>query len=266
MRQPIVAGRFYPGSPQALSQTLQDLFPTEKQEKTAARGVVSPHAGYVFSGGVAAKTLSMIDIPETVLVIGPNHHGRGAAVALSGEDWNMVTGIVPNASGLTAALNSHCDLIQTDELAHRDEHSLEVQLPFLQALQKNLTFSAMVVSRLSYQQCTEVGEAIARAITEYGKKVLIVASSDMNHYESRSVSRKKDQKALDAIMALDSEELYRTVFANSISMCGVIPVVITMVATRILGTDRATLVEYTDSGAVSGDTDQVVGYAGIIMH
>jgi hypothetical protein len=266
MRQPAVADRFYPGSPQALSKAVTGLFPTAKTtKKTKALAIVSPHAGYVYSGALAAETFFAVEIPETVIILGPNHHGQGAPVALSTLTWDMPLGRVPVDREIADHLLEISQLIKIDETAHKFEHSLEVQVPFLQMLQKNLHIVPLVLSRISYPLCEEVAESLAETINGSDKDLLIVASSDMSHYEPRRVTEQKDRSALKCIERLDPYELYRTVLDNHISMCGVIPVVIAILAAKACGAKQSKLVGYTDSGYVSGDTDQVVGYAGVII-
>lgn len=264
-RLPAVADRFYPGDPVSLKREVQDLIGTAQLDKQKALAIVSPHAGYIYSGGVAAETLRKVEVPETVIILGPNHHGRGTDVALSTTTWQMPMGEVPIDLNLAKMILSKSELIQEDELAHRFEHSLEVQVPFLQALQKNLTIVPLVISQISYQFCEHVAQSIADCIQESGKEVLIVASSDMTHYEPRRIAVKKDSLALDKLLGLDPAGLYRTIVEKRITMCGFIPATIAVLAAIQCGAKQATLVRYTDSGEVSGDTDQVVGYAGVII-
>jgi MEMO1 family protein len=267
MRQPAVADRFYPGSPAALRSAVAELLPaTQPAEKQHARAVVSPHAGYIYSGALAAQTFSSIVIPETVIIIGPNHRGQGAPIALSTSDWAMPLGTVPADGEVGTLMVKYSQSIKIDELAHRYEHSLEVQVPFLQMLQKRLSIVPLVVSHISYPLCEEVAGAIAKAIQGSGRDILIVASSDMNHYETRRNTEKKDRLALQCIERLDANGLYHTVYDNGISMCGVIPVAIAMLAAKACGALTSRLIGYTDSGYVSGDTAQVVGYAGIVIN
>ena len=267
MRNPAVADRFYPGSPKALTRTMAELFPAiERNKKTKALAVVSPHAGYVYSGALAAKTFSAVEVPETVIILGPNHHGQGAPVSLSTETWDMPLGEVTVNMEIANHLQAICRHIKIDESAHRFEHSLEVQVPFLQMLQKNLRIVPVVISQIPYPLCEEVAAALAEAIKTSHKDVLIVASSDMSHYEPRRITEQKDRSALACIEQLDPYALYRTVYDNRISMCGVIPVVIAILAAKACGADQASVVGYTDSGYTSGDTDQVVGYAGVIIN
>jgi MEMO1 family protein len=267
MRQPAVADRFYPGSPQALAQAIQELMPeVATAERRSALAVAAPHAGYVYSGNLAGKTLARVLIPETVLLIGPNHRGQGSPVSLSSDTWMMPFGPVPCEEKLCHDLVNRSPAFRIDESAHRHEHSLEVQLPFLQKVQQHLRIVPLVVSHIAYSLCEELARTIAEAITAHGSKVLIVASTDMNHYESRQKTEKKDRMALRCIELFKPDDLYRTVHDEHITMCGVIPVVIAMLAAQALGGGTAELVGYTDSGHLSGDTRQVVGYAGVIFN
>ena len=265
IRQPAVAHRFYPGDPQELSRTVKSLLPADPAEKRKSLGVVSPHAGYIYSGAMAGRTIGSVEIPRTVIILGPNHHGRGPKAAVSTTDWQMPGGVVPCDTEIAQALIDASPLFADDELAHQFEHSIEVQVPFLQELQPELRIVAISLSSLSYQECIEIGEAIAGVIEQSAEEILILASTDMSHYESRSSASAKDKRALDKVLALDPEGLYRTVLKERISMCGFIPVAVTLEAAVKLGATKAELVGYTDSGAVSGDTDQVVGYAGVII-
>jgi len=174
-------------------------------------------------------------------------------------------GDVPINLELAERLLAGSPIIKKDELAHRFEHSLEVQIPFLQEIQKNLAIVPLVISHISYPMCEKVAFSLAECIKESGKEVLIVASSDMTHYESRQVATKKDALALDRLLALDPAGLYQTIVDQRITMCGFIPATIALLTSIQLGARQAKLVRYTDSGEVSGDTDQVVGYAGVII-
>jgi AmmeMemoRadiSam system protein B len=177
----------------------------------------------------------------------------------------MPLGPVPIERSLTVCILRNSEVIVDDDIAHLQEHSLEVQVPFLQFLQKNLKIVPIVVSHVSYEICQQAAHDLATAIREYGEPVLMVASTDMTHYESRRSASTKDHLALERIQALDPQGLYETVVGNRISMCGIMPTTITLLAALELGATRAELVRYTDSGEVSGDTDQVVGYAGLVI-
>lgn len=263
-RQPAVADRFYPGGKKQLIQEVSTLLsPYRNILPKPAIAAVSPHAGYIYSGMVAAETLSAITIPTTVLILGTNHHGLGAPIALSKESWDTPLGRISNNSQLSTYLLESNSPILHDESAHHFEHSIEVQIPFLQTIQPQLTIVPISFSRISYQQCQEVGEILASAINTYQNDVLILASSDMTHYESREQAYSKDMDALSQIEQLNPKALYDTVNQRNISMCGLIPVTVSLIAAKILGAKTSRIIRYTDSGEVSGDTNQVVGYAGV---
>jgi len=265
-RQPVVSGRFYPGNPSVLRQTLAGLIPPiPEEEKQSALAVVVPHAGYVYSGAVAGETFAGVRVPETALILGPNHTGNGRPLAMGVSDWDMPLGPVPIERSLAVAILKNSEIIVDDDVAHQQEHSLEVQVPFLQFLQKNLKIVPIVVSHISYGDCRRAAHDLTTAIREFGEPVLMVASTDMTHYEPRPSASAKDHLALERILALDPQGLYETVVGNRISMCGIMPTTITLLAALELGATRAELVRYTDSGAVSGDTNQVVGYAGLVI-
>jgi AmmeMemoRadiSam system protein B len=267
IRSPAVAGQFYPGSEASLVKTLSSLIPEILPGKTKqALAVISPHAGYIYSGGVAGETIGHVKVPESVIILGPNHTGHGTPVALMDHGaWDMPMGQVPIDKELAAHIAQSSLQITVDDVAHRFEHSLEVQVPFLQYLQKNLSIAPIVVSHVSYETCVAVGQGIAEAIGNFGKDVLIVASTDMTHYESRQSASAKDSLALDRIKALDPQGLYNTVVGNRISMCGIMPTTVALIAAQGLGAKNAELIRYTDSGETSGDTSQVVGYAGLVI-
>ena len=265
VRQPAVADRFYPGSPGSLERTVNNLIPSNVVDKQKAHAIICPHAGYVYSGELACRTIASAIIPETVIILGPNHHGRGAQVAVSTLDWEMPQGVVPIDRDIASRLVETSQIICEDETAHKNEHSLEVQIPFLQTFQVNLKIVPITIAQISYQKCEEIALAIVTVMNSLSKKPLILASTDMSHYESRKTATLKDTLALDKISQLDPEGLYQTVCDNNISMCGFIPVTITLLVAKQLGATSANLIDYTDSGAVSGDTDQVVGYAGFVI-
>jgi MEMO1 family protein len=265
MRRAIVANRFYPGSKETLAREIDGYFETSQRTPGKALAVVSPHAGYIYSGALAAGTLAAVTIPESVIILGPNHQGRGAAIALSANSWQTPLGVVPVDQTLIDLLLELGPMVEVDETAHAAEHSLEVQLPFLQRLQPHLKIVPLVLSQLSFAECQALATSLAAAISAAGGGHLLVASSDMSHYESREAASRKDHLALAAIEAMDAEALYRTVFTERISMCGVIPVVVAILAAGLLGAEHAELIGYTDSGYVTGDSQQVVGYAGVVI-
>lgn len=265
IRQPAVAGQFYPGTEQELHQELQQLIP-ENNLKQRAVGVISPHAGYIYSGSTAGKMLASIAIPRTVIILGPNHHGIGSLAALSPEDsWQTPLGPVPLEKRLAGLLQKQVPAIQEDAAAHLREHSLEVQVPFLQYLRPDVAIVPLCLAFGDYAGCELVGNGIAAAIQEFGEPVLILASSDMTHYESAERAKQKDSLALERALALDPQGLVKVCRSNRITMCGVIPAAVMLVAAKALGATSANLVDYTTSGEVSGDYNQVVAYAAVTV-
>jgi MEMO1 family protein len=265
VREPAVAGRFYPSGPDELRKQVTSYLVPEKPHRRA-RGCIAPHAGYIYSGAVAGAVFSRLAIPARVLMLGPNHTGRGHPLAIypSGE-WRTPLGVTGIDSELAELLMRAFPALTEDAAAHRYEHSIEVELPFLQIMRPDLRFVPIVVGTTQLVILEALGEAIARVIPECADPVLIIASSDMNHYEDDATTRVKDQKAIEQILALDGRELHRTVLEESISMCGFAPAVAMLMAATRLGAETAELVEYATSGDVSGDRDRVVGYAGVIV-
>ncbi len=262
VRQPAVAGRFYPGDGRALARDLDRLL-VPADAKVRALGVVAPHAGYVYSGAVAGSVYGKVDVPGRVVVLGPNHTGLGLPAALSPAGaWRTPLGDVPVDAELSDALAA-CPLVEPDRAAHLHEHSLEVQVPFLQRVRPDVRVAALCLGHLDYAGCAELGRAVARAAGPAG--ALVVASSDMSHYIPAAEAREKDLRALERVLALDPEGLYRVVHRERITMCGIIPATVMLVAARELGATRAELVRYAHSGEVTGDDEAVVGYAGVIV-
>ena len=260
------AGQFYAGNARALKTEIEKLLPKGLQPKKEALGVMVPHAGYIYSGRVAASVYSRIKIPQTVVMVGPNHTGFGHMVSLSNQGiWQTPLGETYVDSDLAAEIARECSsLVTIDETAHLREHSLEVQLPFLQYLKEDLTIVPIALINYNNEVCESLGECIARAVKKSHKDVLVLASSDMTHYESRQKAEKKDQLAIKHLLALEPRQLLDTVQANDISMCGSGPAAVMLYAVNALGATKAELTMYDTSGTVSGD-DQVVGYAGIIV-
>jgi AmmeMemoRadiSam system protein B len=263
LRSAVVAGQFYPGQRDALLEALGSLLVAELPEKKAI-AVMSPHAGYIYSGGVAGKTFSSVAIPDQVVILGPNHHGRGhtAAVYASGA-WETPLGQVSIASALARRILAECQITAEDTIAHRFEHSLEVQLPFLQFRAPHVSIVPVCISRMPLDLLLQLGDGLARAMQAGDPAPLIVASTDMTHYESGKTARRKDFQALEKVLALDPEGLYQVVQGEGISMCGVLPTVVMLRAALALGASEAELVAYSNSGDVTGDQSEVVGYAGV---
>jgi AmmeMemoRadiSam system protein B len=264
-RLPAVAGTFYDDDPHRLKQQLAELIPSGL-ERQAAIGVVSPHAGYVYSGRVAGELLARVELPATVIILGPNHHGRGAQAALSpDDDWLTPLGTVPVDRELALLIQRHSPLVVEDREAHRYEHSLEVQLPFLQYLRADIRIVPLCLCFGDLESCQRLGNSLAAAITDYGKEVLILASSDMTHYESALAARQKDEQALNRLLALDAAGLHRVCREERITMCGVIPAVTMLFAAKELGAQKAQLIRYATSGEVTGDESSVVAYAAVTL-
>lgn len=267
-RHPVVAGRFYPGDTKALADEVNRLVSGGirggPREKAAA--IIAPHAGYMYSGAVTGHIYSSVEIPDTVVVIGPNHTGLGKRVALMTDGaWVTPLGSIEVDSAFADALLKSSRLITADRQAHESEHSIEVQLPFIQSINKGALIVPLTVMSASARECLELGKAIADTIKGLGRDVLIVASSDMNHYESDAVTRRKDKEAIAEVLKLDADGLLAVTSKKDITMCGVIPAAIAINAARLLGATSARVVDYATSGDVSKDYAQVVGYAGILI-
>ncbi len=265
-RTPAVAGQFYPAEENTLRRNIRSLLPGQIATRKGILAAISPHAGYVYSGGVAAETLGQIDLPNDVIILGPNHHGHGAEIAIMAEGaWQMPMGDVDINQQLAQEILKHSSIFTIDPTAHRHEHSLEVQVPFLQYLNPNIKIVPICLSYISLEKCQKAANALATAIRSWPQPVTIVASSDMTHYEPREIARHKDRLALNCIERLDAHALYKTVVEERISMCGVVPATIALLTANLLGANQAELVRYTDSAEASGDTSQVVGYAGFLI-
>jgi len=265
LRKPAVADYFYQGSPDGLREQVGRYVNTDT-DRIKAIGVLSPHAGLVYSGAVAGAVYSKVILPETFILIGPNHTGLGAPVSVFSEgEWDMPNGRVKVDAELARAIAGQSRYASEDYTAHTGEHSLEVQIPFIQYFSRDFKIVPITMMSTALEVCREVGVAISHAIRETEKAVLIIASSDMTHYESGKSAKEKDQKAIEKILALDPAGLHHTVKEYGITMCGFAPAVTMLYAAIELGATNATLVKYMNSGDVSGDYDQVVGYAGMII-
>ncbi len=265
IRPPAVAGRFYPSDPQELTRQIQE-YSSGATEKTHALGCVVPHAGYVYSGRVAGAVYAAMEIPARSILLGPRHFPQGQPMAILSEgSFETPLGQAQIDSVLAGELARACPLLREDEAAHGREHSLEVQLPFLQTLAANFRFVPVVLATDRYGAMEELGRAVAQVVKAQREPVLVIASSDMNHYESETITRAKDERAIARILALDARGLYDTVRSEGITMCGYAATVAMLVAARELGATRARLVRHATSGEVTGDLDEVVGYAGIVI-
>jgi len=269
LRHPAVAGRFYPRDPEQLRDQASSYLSQAAEahlEPERAIGCIAPHAGYMYSGHVAGAVFGRIQIPRRCIVMCPNHTGMGRALALQSEGaWETPLGDVSIDLELAAALKQRFPVLQDDSAAHKAEHAAEVELPFLQLRQPELSFVPIVLGTRDFDILEQLGRAIAEVIAAQQDEVLIVASSDMNHYESDTLTRIKDHRALERILTLDARGLYDVITEQNISMCGFGPAVVMLTAARQLGAKSAELVKYATSGDISGDREMVVGYAGVVV-
>ena len=235
--------------------------------KVAPRALVVPHAGWMYSGKVAGAVYGRVALPKLVVLLGPNHTGLGpwGSIMTRGR-WAIPGGDLEIAADLAEAILSRCAELREDESAHAREHALEVQLPFLRRLRPDVQFVPLTLMKTDLAFCEAVGRAVAATVAAWPESVLLISSTDLNHYESQAVSNRKDRLAIEAILALDPDGLQRTVRDHHISMCGIAPTTALLAALRDLGSPRAELIRYMTSGDVSGDYDRVVGYGGVIIH
>lgn len=266
IRKPVVAGQFYPASKATLAEAIREYMPPSGNEKKVI-GLAAPHAGYIYSGATAGKTYASAKIPKKVIILSPNHTGHGARAAImSSGAWATPLGDVTVDSVLAEKLMSKCPLLTEDAIAHLGEHSLEVQLPFLISKEPKISIVPITIMHIGSAECTRIAHAIAETVKEASEDVVIVASTDMNHYERQDVTMKKDDLAIEKVVALDPEGLLGVCEENDVTMCGVIPTAIMLMAAKELGASTAELIEHTTSGDASGDYDSVVGYAGFLVY
>jgi AmmeMemoRadiSam system protein B len=262
---PAVAGRFYPGRADALRQQVKSYVVAAPQRVRALACIV-PHAGIMYSGHVAGAVYGRVQIPERIILLGPNHTGRGQRLAIMSEGaWRTPLGDVPIDAQLAAELREALAEFKEDDVAHALEHALEVQLPFLQAEKQDFRFVPICVGTSDLDDLTALGEALAKVVQASNDAVLLISSSDMNHYETDAATRIKDAKAMERILALDPAGLYEVVHREQISMCGYAPTVAVLTACVSLGAAAAELVKYATSADISGDRSFCVGYAGFLI-
>lgn len=259
MRRPAVAGQFYPGSERELRSILERLAPVGPEIKSKACGIVVPHAGYIYSGGVAAEVYASIEGAPTFVLLGPSHYGIGSPVAVSTQPWATPLGTVDVDKDLIQLLDG---IIDRDEVAHQNEHSIEVQIPFLQYFFKDFRIVPICLGMQDYDSVKEVATELIAALNRYKKPVVLVASSDFTHYEHVAVARKKDETLIRDIEKLDVPAFYEDLYRLSATACGYGPIAAMMMICGARGARKGELVKYATSGDVTGDS-QVVGYAGI---
>jgi AmmeMemoRadiSam system protein B len=266
LRLPAVSGRFYPDHPEELTTLVREFTQSPPEIKPVpAQACLVPHAGYLFSGHVAGAVFSRTVIPRQIVILGVRHFPRGQSIAIfPNGSWRTPLGDVPISESVSADIKNNCPILREDSLAHSAEHSLEVQLPFLQVLSPGFSFVPIALGTVRFDDLVTVGEALARVLAA-NPGTLLLTTSDFNHYESDAITRVKDRKAIDQILALDPRGLYDTCRNEAISMCGLGPTIAMLTAIRGLAVKRAELVRYATSADVSGDTTSVVGYAGFVF-
>jgi hypothetical protein len=265
-REPVVAGQFYAGRHDQWLSTVRSCMGEGTERAQRTRLAMVPHAGHVFSGEVAGRTLAQARLTDTVLLLGPNHTGMGAPLAVWPDGrWHLPGASLEVDAELAAAILAAEPSLTADRTAHAREHSLEVVLPFLWAKNPDMRIVPIAVGDPRPHKLAGAAAKIAEVLTALGREVCVVVSSDMNHFASDAKTRIIDQRALDRILALDPMGFYGTVREENISMCGVLPMTLGMHLANIQGAKKADLVAYATSGEVNGDLARVVGYAGVII-
>ena len=265
IREPAAAGQFYPGTKTKLERALSKLI-DKKRRPQKAIGAMAPHAGYVYSGGVAGSVFSALKPKDLYILIGPNHTGLGRPFGVFAEGkWKTPLGTVQVDNGFAKRLMDKSKIFEPDEKSHKYEHSIEVLLPFLQYTARDFKIAPLCISGIDAGRLKKAAAEIAAAVKDTAADALIVASSDMTHYEPQEVAKEKDVQAISAILKLDEDELLKRVVSMDISMCGVAPAIITLNASKALGAKKAELTDYKTSGDASGDYSAVVGYGGVII-
>jgi hypothetical protein len=266
-RPAAVAGRFYPAEPGELQALVQECLAGVPAERTAARAALVPHAGLVYSGRCAGAVLGRLALPRLLVILAPNHTGcctsPGASLWPEGA-FETPLGPVPVARAFGARLTERCELVAPDPLAHAAEHAIEVELPFVRLLAPGAEIVPLVLAWDDWPRCRRLAAALAELVAEWPEPALILASSDMTHYEPAARAAAKDRLALDAVARLDGEGLLRLCHQQGISMCGRAPAAVAIEAARRLGATASRIVDYRHSGLVTGDDRQVVAYAGVI--
>ncbi|UCE43259.1 MAG: AmmeMemoRadiSam system protein B [Candidatus Aminicenantes bacterium] len=263
-RKPSVAGYFYPRDSEDLKEMIKGMLDPQA-DKEKAISVISPHAGYLYSGKVAGSVFSSITLPENFVILGPNHQDVSTGISIMRQGvWETPLGDISINTTLADMIMKQSGALKENAKSHSQEHSLEVQVPFIQYLKGNISFVPISIAYFAtYDDLVEVGKALAGAILEFGQDTLIVASTDMSHYVSQEVAKEKDFLAIEKILDLDAHGLYETVERENISMCGFKPTTTAIIASKELKATKAELIKYQTSGDVSGDFLKVVGYAGI---
>jgi AmmeMemoRadiSam system protein B len=267
LRLPAVAGQFYPADPRELTRLIRKFSAEDPGvKKIRVRACLVPHAGYIYSGGIAGAVFVRIILPKQILVLGVRHSPMGEDLAILSEGpWRTPLGDAQVDETLAQRVKAACPGLREDSIAHSREHSLEVEIPFLQILDPGFSFVPVAVGTLRFEELYELGMGLARVLKESQEEILVVTSSDMNHYEPDDATRIKDAKAIDRMKAVDARGLFEVCRKEKISMCGLGPAVAMLTAMKELGVQSGEVVRYATSGDVNGDRDAVVGYAGMIF-
>ena len=265
IRLPCVAGQFYEEERRKLKEQVSSCLP-KKSAKRSAKGVMVPHAGLMYSGGVAGDVYAALDWTHTVILLGPNHTGRGKPLSLSRADyWRTPLGDVAVDREWGERLLHSIPELEADDEAHEGEHSLEVQLPFLQCLSNKTRIVPVCLGSATDEMYKRFGLHLADAVLAFREEPVVIATSDMTHYEPHEQATEKDRYVIDAILSVDADELSRRVRGQQVSMCGAAPVVAMLSYAKKSGLKKGELVRYQTSGDVSGDYSSVVGYAGVFF-
>lgn len=266
-RKPAVAGYFYPSHPNELTRLIEKFVDPDK-DKVKANAIICPHAGYIYSGAVAGAVYSSVELPDRYILLGPNHREVPTLMATYPDgSWATPLGELMVDSTLKKKIIESCSLVEESEEAHAYEHSIEVQLPFIQYFRPSASIVPIAISYYAhFSQLEELGETISEAILTVEEPVLIVASTDMSHYVSAETAQEKDYLAIRKVEELDAQGLIETVTRKSISMCGYLPTAVAIIAAKKLGAKKGELIKYQTSGDVTGDYSEVVGYAGIRIY
>jgi len=268
IRQARFAGQFYPSGVKELNSRISGFLDKENKKQDCIACIL-PHAGYDYSGNVAAQTVSRIKLKEKIILLGPNHTGAGSDFSIMTQGgWETPLGEIKIDQALAEALLKEAPELKIDTKAHANEHSLEVELPFLQYFKTNFQIIPIAFLSDNLLALKKMGQAIASCIEKLKIKdsTLIVASSDMTHYEPQAQAEKKDHLAIEAILQLNEEKLFQLINQYNITMCGFAPVIAMLSAAKSLGAKKGELVRYQTSGDTTGDTSAVVGYAGVIIY
>ena len=263
MRAPAVSGQFYPRNIDDLDMEISRCFEGVPAGEKQVLGAVVPHAGYIYSGNTAAHVYSMLPEADTFVLLGPNHTGYGSPVSVSGEKWSTPSGEVGPDMEFIKALPKR--IIDTDEMAHKYEHSIEVQIPFLQHRFSDFNIVPICMGMQDEETAIDVGKELAEAVRRVNKKIVIIASSDFSHYKKDKVAREDDAYFINSILKMDIPGFYRKLYERNASVCGYGPIAAMLTASKELGAKKATLLKYSTSGDTTGDFSAVVGYAGIIV-